>query len=90
MSTVSSVTYLTDPASRVTCTPSPGDLNSQMMYLGSDVTDSRVSNLSCPRTWGYTSTLLRVTLHLGSNIHSVQGEPTSKTMYLELHFQFLE
>ena len=62
MSTISSVTYLTDPASRVTCTPSPGDLTSQMMYVGSDVTDSRVSNLSCPCTWGYTSTLLRVTL----------------------------
>ena len=86
MFTVSSVTYLTDPAPRVTCTPSPGDLTSQMMYLGSDVTDSRMSNLLSPCTWGYTSTLLRVTPPPRPNtwvqMPSLQGDPTSKTLTL--------
>ena len=89
MSTVSSMTYLTDPAPRVTCTPPPGDLTSQMMYLGSDVTDSRMSNLSSPCTWGYTSTLLRVTPPPRPNtwvqMPSLQGDPTSNTLTLVTH-----
>ena len=59
MFTVSSVTYLTDPAPRVTCTPSPGDLTSQMMYLGSDVTDSRMSTDSMDMSLGKVQKMVK-------------------------------
>ena len=54
----------------------------------------RVTPPPRPYTWVQMSSLqvdpTSKTLTLVSLVHSLQGEPTSQTMYLTLHFQFPE